>query len=241
MRNLVERAVETAKVRGASYADCRIIFTKEEEMTVKNGKVGHLGIGEDYGFGVRVIADGAWGFAFSPDVTAKNIDEVAAEAVRIAKASAKLKKLDIQLAPEPVVDEIWQTPISEDPFSVPLEEKLALLFEIDKLLRADKKIANAEGTLAFKSEHQWMATSEGSYIDQLLIRSGAGYSATAVGNDEVQVRSYPNSFRGQYMTQGYELVRGLGLKNHAERVREEAIELLTAPTLPSGKRDTIID
>ncbi len=241
MRNLAERAIETAKTRGASYADCRIIFIKEEEMTVKNGRVGSLGIGEDLGFGVRVIADGAWGFAYSPDVTADNIDKVAAEAVRIAKASAKLKIQDVKLAPEPVVDEIWQTPISEDPFSVPLEEKLALLFEIDKLLRADKKIANAEGTLAFKSEHQWMATSEGSFIDQLLIRSGAGYSATAVGNDEVQVRSYPNSFRGQYMTQGYELVRGMGLKDHAERVREEAIELLTAPTLPPGKRDTIID
>ncbi len=241
MRQLAERAVETAKTRGASYADCRIIFTKNEDVTVKNGAIGALNISEDIGFGVRVVAGGAWGFASSPILTPENIDEVAAKAVRIAKASAKLKNEDVRLAHEPVVDEIWQTPIAEDPFEIPLEQKLALLFEIDKILRADNRIKSAESSVDFKSEHQWMATSEGSFIDQLLVRSGAGYSATAVDDGDVQVRSYPNSFRGQYMTQGYELIRGLKLKENAERVREEAIALLTAPVLPSGKRDTIID
>jgi TldD protein len=113
--------------------------------------------------------------------------------------------------------------------------------EIDKVLRADPRIKSAESTLAFLSEHQWMATSEGSFIDQLLIRSGAGYSATAVEGGEMQVRSFPNSFRGQYMSMGYEMVRGLNLLDNAERVREEAIALLTAPVLPPGKRDVIID
>ncbi len=241
MKDLAQRAIETAKVRGASYADCRIIFTNSEEITVQNGKVGDLTIDEDIGFGVRVIVDGAWGYACSPHVTAEEIDKVAAEAVGIAKASAMLKKEDVRLAPEPAVEARWLTPIVEDPFAVPLEEKLALLYEIDKILRADKRIKTAESTLAFKREHQWMATSEGSFIDQMLIRSGAGYSVTAVGGGEIQTRSYPNSFRGQYMSLGYELVRGLDLVNNAERVREEAIELLTAPTCPSGKHDIIID
>jgi len=241
MKSLAQRAVDTAKVRGASYADCRIILTKEEFLSVQNGRVGTMSLSEDIGFGIRVIADGAWGFACSPDVTPEEIDRVAALAVRVAKASAMLKKLDIRLAPEPVVDERWQTPVTEDPFGVSLEDKLALLFQLDKILSADKRIKTAEGSLSFKSEHQWMATSEGSFIDQLLIRSGAGYSATAVGNDEVQVRSYPNSFRGQYMTQGYEMVRGLHLLENAERVREEAVALLTAPTLPHSQRDVIID
>ncbi len=241
MKTLAQRAVETAKVRGASYADCRIIQTREQAVTVQNGKVAELELGEDLGFGVRVIADGAWGFACSPITTPAEIDRIAALAVRIAKASAMLKKEDVRLAPEPVWEGRWQTPIVEDPFTVPLEEKVALLIEIDRVLRADKRIKTAAGTLAFKEEHQWMATSEGSFIDQLLIRSGAGYSATAVGDDEIQTRSYPNSFRGQYMTLGYEMVRGLHLLDHAERVREEAIALLTAPTLPPGKRDIIID
>ena len=241
MRELAERAVETAKIRGAAYADCRIIFTRIEEITIKNGKVGELGISEDLGFGVRVIADGGWGFASSPDVTAENIDKVAAQAVRIARASATLKKEDVRLAAEPVVDERWLTPLVEDPFAVSMEEKLALLLEIDRILRVDKRIKNAESSLGFKREHQWMATSEGAYIDQVLIRSGAGYAATAVSDDDVQTRSYPNSFRGQYMSQGYELVRGLQLTANAERVRDEAVALLTAPTCPSGKRDIIID
>ena len=241
MKDLAQRAVDTAKSRGASYADCRIIFTRWEDITVKDGKVGALDIGESIGFGVRVIADGAWGFACSPIVTAAEIDEIAAQAVRIARASAMLKKDDVRLAPEPAVEASWVTPIVEDPFKVPLAEKLALLMEVDKILRTDKRITTAQGTLSFLDEHQWMATSEGSFIDQQLIRSGAGYSATAVGNDEVQKRSYPNSFRGQYMTLGYEMVRGLHLTRHADRVREEAIELLTAPTCPSGKKDIIID
>ncbi len=241
MRKLAERAVETAKVRGASYADCRIIFTREQEITVQNGKVTDLGFGEDIGFGVRVLADGAWGFACAPAVTAEEMDRVAAIAVRIAKASARLKDKDVRLAPEPVWDERWQTPIVEDPFGVSIEEKLGLLFQIDEILRKDPRIKSAEGTLSFKTEHQWMATSEGSFIDQLLIRSGGGYSATAVGDGEVQTRSYPNAARGQFMTKGYELIRGLHLVDHAERVREEAIALLTAPTCPTGKRDIIID
>ncbi|MCX7835576.1 MAG: TldD/PmbA family protein [bacterium] len=241
MRNLAERAVETAKVRGASYADCRIIYTRQQDFTVRNGKVSDLDQGEDIGFGVRVIADGAWGFACSPHLNAENIDKVAADAVRIAKASARLKNEDVRLAPEPIVDERWQTPIVEDPFLIPLEEKLGLLFQLDKILRKDARIASSESSMSFKSEHQWMATSEGSFIDQLLIRSGVGYSVTAVGNQEIQTRSFPNSFRGQYMSLGYELIRSLQLLENAERVREEAIALLTAPTCPSGKRDIIID
>jgi len=241
MRQLSTRAIDTAKTRGATYADCRIIFTRIESLTVQNGRVAGLGISENAGFGVRVLCDGAWGYACSPNVTPDGIDAVAAQAVRIAKASATLKKDDIRLAPEAVYDERWQTPVTEDPFGVPLEEKLALLFEIDAILRADPRIKNAGATLSFKSEHQWLATSEGTFIDQLLIRSGAGYDATAVGNDEIQTRSYPNSFRGQYMTQGYEMIRGLHLVDNAERVREEAIALLTAPNCPSGTRDIIID
>ncbi|MBM3327631.1 MAG: TldD/PmbA family protein, partial [Calditrichaeota bacterium] len=241
MKSLAQRAVETAKVKGASYADCRIIETRDEDISVQNGTVGNMDLSEDLGFGVRVIADGAWGFACSPNVTPEEIDRIAAMAVRVAKASARLKKEDVRLAPEPVYEERWQTPIVENPFNVPLEEKLALLFEIDKILRKDERIKTAEASLSFKSEHQWMATSEGAFIDQLLIRSGTGYSATAVGSGEIQTRSFPNSFRGQYMTTGYELIRGLHLLENAERVREEAIALLTAPTLPPGVRDIIID
>ncbi|MBM3330059.1 MAG: TldD/PmbA family protein, partial [Calditrichaeota bacterium] len=241
MKTLAEQAVDTAVARGATYADCRIIETREELIAVQNGRIGELDLSEDLGFGVRVICDGAWGFACAPNVTGAEIDRIAALAVRVAKASARLKREDVRLAPEPIAVDSWQTPVAEDPFGVPLEEKLALLYEIDGILRRDARIKNAEATLSFRNEHQVMATSEGSLIDQTLIRSGAGYAATAVGDGEVQTRSFPNSFRGQYMSLGYELVRGLHLAENAARVREEAIALLTAPVLPYGVRDVIID
>jgi len=241
MRQLTATALETAKVLGATYADIRIIETRQQDISIKNGSIGGIGDNYDMGFGVRVIAAGAWGFASSAIVTKAEIDRVAAQAVSIAKASARVKAADVRLAPEPVCTDRWQTPYVIDPFTVSIEDKLALLYRIDKILRKDKRIRVASGGMSFKGEHQWLATSEGTFIDQKLLRSGAGYSATAVKDGEAQIRSYPASFRGQYATMGYELVTSLKLEDHADRVREEAIALLTAPQCPSGKTDLILE
>jgi len=159
----------------------------------------------------------------------------------IAKASAKLKKGGVRLSKEEVVDTAWQTPIVIDPFKVPVTEKLDLLFGIDEILRKDRRIKVAESTMGCAREHQWLATSEGTFIDQTLTRTGAGYAATAVKNGDVQKRSYPMSFGGQYMGMGYELVKALALIENAEKTREEAVALLTAKPCPAGKKDLILD
>ncbi|MBL7075811.1 TldD/PmbA family protein [candidate division KSB1 bacterium] len=241
MKDLTQIAIDTAVQRGASYADCRIVETQTEDITVRNGKIGALNHSEDLGFGVRVIASGAWGFACSSRVNREEVAHVSAQAVQIALASARLKSEDVRLAPEGRHHDCWQTPFLIDPFRVSLETKLDLLLSIDKILRKNPKIKAAEANLSFKREHQWLATSEGTFIDQLLLRSGAGYTATAVEGDDVQVRSFPNSFRGQFMTMGYELVLGLPLLENAERVREEALALLKAKPCPSGQKDLILD
>jgi TldD protein len=241
MRQLTATALDTAKILGASYADIRIIETRAQDINVKNGSIGGIGDHYDMGFGVRVIADGAWGFASSNNVAKKEIEDVTTQAVRIAKASARLKTADVRLAPEPVYVDRWQTPYVIDPFKVSIEDKLALLYRIDKILRKDKRIGVASGSLSFLAEHQWLATSEGTFIDQKLLRSGGGYSATAVKDGEAQIRSYPASFRGQYATMGWELINSLKFEDHAERVRDEAVALLTAPQCPSGKTDLILN
>ena len=241
MRQLTATALDTAKILGASYADIRIIESRSQGITVKNGSIGGVNDHYDMGFGVRVIAGGAWGFASSNNVTKKEIEDVTAQAVRIAKASATLKASDVRLAPEPVYVDRWQTPYVIDPFKVSIEDKLALLYRIDKILRKDKRIGVATASLSFFTEHQWLATSEGTFIDQKLMRSGGGYSATAVKDGEAQIRSYPASFRGQYATMGWELIDSLKLEDHAERVRDEAVALLTAPQCPSGKMDLILE
>ena len=241
MRDLAQLALDTAKSRGASYADVRIIELKDETIIVKNGAIGTFDSSETIGFGVRAIANGSWGFASSSSLTKAEVERIAAEAVAIAKASSTLQAEAIRLADEPVHREHWQTPILIDPFSVSAGEKLELLYAIDEELRKDAKIAVAMGNLGFTRERQLLATTEGTEIDQTLFRAGAGFGATAVAGGEMQRRSYPASFGGQYMTMGYELVRGLNLVEHAARIRDEAVALLTAPPLPSGKRDLILE
>ena len=241
MRDLTAIALNTAKRQGASYADIRILQIISEDLTVRNGELGDISQSESSGFGVRVVVNGAWGFAASPSLTKEDVRKTAIQACRIAKASAKLKKDNVRLSKEEVVDTTWQTPLVIDPFKVVVTEKLDLLFRIDEILRKDRRIKVAESTMGCVREHQWLATSEGAFIDQTLTRTGAGYSATAVENGEVQKRSYPMSFGGQYLGMGYELVKGLALIENAEKTREEAVALLTAKSCPSGKKDLILD
>jgi TldD protein len=241
MRDLTAVALNTAKGRGASYADIRILQITADDLTVRNGELGEIQQTESFGFGVRVIVDGAWGFAASPSVTKDAIRKTTVQACMIAKASAKLKKEKVRLSKEEVVDTTWQTPIVIDPFKVPVTEKLDILYRIDEILRKNRKIKVAESTMGCVRERQWLATSEGTFIDQTLIRTGAGYSATAVEKGDVQKRSYPMSFGGQYLSMGYELVTSLKLIENAEKTREEAVALLTAKSCPSGKKDLVLD
>ena len=241
MKELTQIAVDRATSLGASYSDIRIIATKREDITVRNGEIADFERQDDLGFGIRVVVDGAWGFASSHNVTKAEIERVAALAVDIAKASSSLKVKDVKLASEDVYQEKWQTPFVEDPFKVSLEEKLGLLFQIDEILRKAPQIKVAESTLSFANEHQFFRTSEGTYVDQNLMRSGAGYLVHSVNGGDMQTRSYPNSFRGQFMSLGYELVRGLPLVQNAERIREEAVALLSAKPCPSGKTTLILD
>ncbi|MCX7702670.1 MAG: TldD/PmbA family protein [Planctomycetota bacterium] len=241
MKDLALYGVDCAKKYGASYADIRIIHAKNEGISIRNGQVGGIDRSETLGFGIRVIVDGAWGFAASSRVEKKEIEKTAKLACDTARASASLKLKSVKLADEPVYDEKWQTPYIIDPFKVPLEEKLSLLSKIDEVLRKSDKIKVAHSWMDFFYEHQYLAISSGTFIDQTLMRSAAGYSATAVDKGEVQRRSYPSSHGGIAKTAGYEIIRGSDLLENAERIRDEAVALLTAEPCPSGQYDTIID
>ena len=241
MRDLSDAALATARRRGASYADIRIIHTNRQDLSVRNGRIGGLEDSEGLGFGVRVLADGEVVFASSDRLKKRDIESVSALAVRIAKASRRAPGPKVRLAEEPVHVTRWNTPFLIDPFAVSVEEKLDLLYRIDRVLRAKKPVAEAMSHMEFARKRQWLATSEGTFIDQTLLESAAGYEVTAVKGGEVQVRSYPASHGGTAASMGYELVRSLDLLENAERTRDEAISLLSAPPCPSGEMDVIID
>src|SRR5215468_5855462 len=118
MKQVLDWALNLATQREASYADARIVDERSRSLATKNGKVGHASDSESQGIGIRVIADGAWGFAASKEFSRSAVEDTAAQALAIAKASARVKNEDIRLAPEkPVVAE-WATPIKIDPFSI---------------------------------------------------------------------------------------------------------------------------
>jgi len=241
MKDLAYQALEVAKLAGASYADIRIIVDSREIISVKNGAplVNQI---EGFGFGVRVIADGSWGFAASPMVDKDNIEKTAALAVKIAKSSAKLKRFDIKLADEPIHKDKWNSAYIIDPFKVPLEKKIGLLMSIDKTLRSDNRIKIARGELSFWRENQFFVSSEDSEIEQTFIRSGGGYAATAVDDKsgEIQTRSYPGVQGDQFLQLGWEVIESYDYEGNAERVREEALSLLSAEKCPKGEMDIII-
>jgi TldD protein len=241
MKNLIQNILDLAKLKGVEYADIRIVRRQNEEIEVKNGKVEALIHEEDFGFGIRVLFRGAWGFACSSKVTKKEVEGVFGKALRIAKASSKVKGKEIIFpSTSPVVDK-YKTPISIDPFDVAPETKLNLLLKADEIIRRNKKVKISEAFIGSYKTEKTFASTEGSYIEQEIVECGAGISATAIEGSEVQVRSYPNSFRGNFATQGYEWIEKLALSDQAERVGEEASQLLTAKPCPSKTTTLILD
>ena len=240
MKGLAERALNVAQVHGATYADVRVIRREEQSIAVKNGAVGELTQDEDRGFGVRVIADGAWGFASSSLLTLPEVERVAALAVSIARASALVKGQAVDLGAAEVHRGSYRTEVEKDPFAVSLEDKLSLLLAADEAMRRVDGIRVREASLAFRRETKLFASTEGSLVEQVIVESGGGLEATAVGEGEVQKRSYPNSFGRHQGTAGYEFIEALDLTGNAEATAEEAVALLTAPMCPSGTMTLVI-
>nr|MBC7243752.1 TldD/PmbA family protein [Chloroflexota bacterium] len=241
MKEIAERALNAAQLQGATYADIRIVHQQTQSILVKNGHVEGLSHDENQGFGVRVIVNGAWGFASSSLLSLDEAARVAAQAAQIARASSLAKARDVYLGPSEVHVARYETPVQVDPFSIPLEEKIALLLAADEEMRRAKGIAVTESNMAFLRENKVFASSEGSYIEQILIESGAGIEATAVGANEMQTRSFPNSFGRQQKKAGYEFIRELNLVENGQRIAEEAVALLSAPQCPSGITTVILD
>lgn len=241
MKHLTEKALDKIRELGASYGDIRIVKRANESVEVKNGKVEGLSSETDEGFGIRVIADGSWGFASSLLIEPDEIERIAELAVRIARASAQVAHKPVKLAPVDPAEGCYEFDIAKDPFEVPVEEKIELLLDADKIMRQVPEIKVAESSMSFWRTHEIFASTEGSYIEQTKTESGAGLTAIAVSEGEVQRRSYPASFGGDYATAGYEFIEDFDIVGHAERTAKEAAQLLTAPQCPSDERTLILE
>ncbi|HYA53047.1 MAG TPA: DNA gyrase modulator, partial [Streptosporangiaceae bacterium] len=166
MDDLTQRALDTAVQQGASFADVRIVRRAEEGIAVKSGRVEAVALGESEGFGIRALVDGAWGFAASNRLDAAEADRVAAEAVRIARASALAHRRPVELDDRPPARGSYRTPLEEDPFTLPTERKVADLLAADAAMRGVQGVAFSEARYDAQREWKTYAASDGSLLEQ---------------------------------------------------------------------------
>jgi len=180
MRNVANRALNIAQQLGASYVDVRVMERTTEGIEVKNGRVEGVASGTSVGFNVRVIVNGAWGFASSARIDEVEAERVARYAVQIARASALVAGEPVQLSPLASQRGYYRTPMERDPFTVPLNKKVQLLLDADAAMRSVQGVAITSSEMEYSREHKIFVSSEGSDIEQDLFDTGAAISASAV-------------------------------------------------------------
>lgn len=241
MQTLAQLALETARLRGATYADARIMDIRQRELSTKNGELGTCAESESLGIGIRVVAAGSWGFASTDRMSREGVQDCAARAVAIAKASALARTHPVSMVPEQAHVDTWQNPYIKDPFRIAIEQQIGLLLAADAEMRKVKGVTLAETSMTFRRIDQLFVSSIGSVIQQVKMQSGAGIVATSFAHNEIQRRSYPNSFSGQHTLQGYEAVEAMDLVGNARRIAEEAVALHSAGQCPEGESTIILD
>ncbi|HEX2902628.1 MAG TPA: TldD/PmbA family protein [Jatrophihabitans sp.] len=234
---LIEDALDAAGP--AEFADVRLIEAEELRLYSQLGADSDERVEHNVGIGVRVLLDGAWGFASRPLLDAADPARAARQALASARASAGTTA-PARLDPMPAASGRYQTEVEQDPFAVSAEERQRLLAEVISNAAATAGIVSVQAGINAKRQHRHFGNSEGSRQHQHFVETGAGLVANAAGHDDVQRRSYPNSFHGNTAAAGWEYLRTLDLANQAVRVGEEAVALLTAPMADPGYADVVI-
>jgi len=240
MKDKLNGVLDWLKGKTVDYADCRFVRTESEALQVTDGIVDTMSKNVNVGVGIRVLYKGAWGFASIASTTGADIKKTANKALQIARASAMAKKEDIRLAEQDPFKDHYRSVFVKDPFAVSMHDKVGLLLEVSEKLKTDSRVKTAEASMDFYKTNKIFCSTEGAEIEQDLIESGAGFAVIAFDGGEVQKRSYPNSHGGDYATRGYEFVEEMHLLDNVDRVREEAIQLLSADDCPDTETDIII-
>jgi TldD protein len=224
--------------RRADYADARHVHARAERIAVRNGELAQLDSDEESGIGVRVRAGGAWGFAATRDDSRQGAEAALERALAVARAQPAAG--GGALAPEAPAAGAWESPAREDPFAVPLADKLAELAAADQALRAAGGVAVSRAAFLAWRTDKVFASTEGALCEQRVTECGGGISALAVADGESQIRSWPASHGGLVAQAGFEHFRELGLAGRAPAIADEAAALLAAPPCPAGRTTLIL-
>ncbi len=239
MDDMIRYAIQKMDELNLEYGDVRLSNNHGESIILKNGTVETISDSESKGFGVRVLK-GGWGFASASEISKSNIKKTIDRALKIAKASS-IASGNVKIEDIEIYEDGYQSEFKVDPFTVDLEDKLDLLTEVDSGMEVDDKIKVRTSNFRAWKFDKYFASTEGARIHQEIIQCGGGLSATASNGQDVQTRSYPNSFGGDFHSEGYEFFESLNLLDHAEKTAKEAVSLLDAEQCPSENMDLILD
>ena len=256
-KRMADIALNAARSKGASYTDVRIGRYLQQYLFTREQKVQNVVSAESYGVGIRVIANGTWGFAATSNVTPDGIARCAETAVAIAKANSKLQKEPVVLASQKGVGEVaWKTPLTKNAFAVPVGEKVDLLMKVNS--EAVKNgAAFVTSNLFFVNEQKYFASTDGSYIDQDIHRIWPTFTVSAI--DRATGKFKTRDALSSPMGMGYEYLDGLdsekikapnnlvGYRNSYDMVEDATLgakqvkEKIGAKSVQAGKYDLVLD
>ena len=256
-KRLADTALSAARSAGATYCDVRIGRYLRQFLSTRESQVENVVNSESSGIGIRVIANGTWGFAASSRLDADSVADAARQAVQIAKANSRLTSEPVHLAPVEGVGEVaWATPIVKNAMAVPIKEKLDHLLSVNAA--AMKAGADFIQSRLFQiNEQKYFASTDGSYIDQDIHRIWAPFDVTVV--DKASGKFRRRGELGAPMGMGYEYLDGrsgdkialpnggVGYRNSYDMLEDavaaarHAREKLEAPSVKPGKYDLVLD
>jgi TldD protein len=235
---LADASLQTAKRLGATYSDIRINRYRSESVSTRERQVQNVSRNENFGFGVRVLVNGTWGFSASPLVTVDEVQRVTKEAVEIARANSTFQKRRIRLAATPTVVTTWKSSFEKDPFDVPVDDKITFLMSLNDAALGVKGVSFVNSQMVWVNEQKFLATSDGSRIEQYLIRGNPGFTVDALDRTSGDFQSRNSLREGQAI--GYEFIQRHDWPGEAKQAGEEAVMKIKAKSIQPGKYDLVL-
>lgn len=238
LRALADGALEAARALGATYADVRIADYRTQALRAREARIVSISDDTSTGFGVRVVADGAWGFAASSRLEPAEVQRVARRAVLLARESARLLERPVLLAPITPHVAVWSTPVRRDAFAVSLEEKADRLLSLNAIGLRQPGISFVDSQMTFVREHKYFASTEGARIEQTLSRLHPTFTVTSVDAETGNFTTRASFTDPRAL--GYEYIEDYPWEEDVRQAAEDAREKQRAPSVEPGKRDLIL-
>jgi TldD protein len=235
---LADIALAVARQLGVTYADIRINRYRSEQISTREKQVQNVSRSQNFGFGVRVLFKGTWGFASSRSVTPAEVRRITRQAVDIARANSVYQRKRITMVPARQVVATWKSAFEKDPFDIGIDDKIQLLLKLNERALKTNGVSFVSSSMGFANEQKFYASTDGSRIDQYIIRANPNFNVTAVNRSSGDFQSR-NSFGGP-QGMGYEYMEKYPWLNEIEQAGEDAVAKLKAKTIEPGKYDLVL-